>query len=301
MKKKVILCITSFALCVAVSLYNTQTANVTGKETKVHEDIHLVQVLEDAGSIKSTTPVKKAQLLKDASIETSAMAMWEHSNGETFVSWLFDKEEEKEIVNYLNGIKLGDVVKNLDTNSLKSDMYGICIGRKDGTFAGFTWIDGYVIMENGDAYKTDIDFKNINRYSWEDKDKSVLTYFPNMYYISKNNGKWNKKFLDKSSKLKSCGIIMKSTKLNGNKLKVKLENTTKNELYYGEGFALQARVNGKWYNIPAKEEMCFIDIAHMLRAGDTADMTYDLSAYGKLPAGEYRIVADGAFSVFLSE
>lgn len=298
MKKKVILWLALFAL---VSLYSPKIVNVTGKETNVQEDIYKTQVLGDTGSAKSKITLKKAQLLKDASIETSAMAMWEHNNGKTFVSWLFDREEEKELVNYLNGIELGDVVKDLDTSSLESDMYGICIGRKDGTFTGFTWIDGYVIMENGDAYKTDIDFKSITRYSWQDKYESGLTSFPNMYYIAKNNGKWNKKFLDKSNKLKSCGIIMKSGKLNGNKLEVKLKNTTKKELYFGEGFALQARVDGKWYNIPAQKEMAFIDIAYILKAGGLAEMTYDLSAYGELPAGEYRVVADGAFLVFLSE
>ena len=72
-------------------------------------------------------------------------------------------------------------------------------------------------------------------------------------------------------------------------------------MFFGEGFALQARVNGNWYNIPAQKEMAFNDIAHILKAGDITEMTYDLSAFGQLPAGEYRIVADGAFSVFLIE
>ena len=182
-------------------------------------------------------------------------------------------------------------------------MYGIRIGRKDGTFAGITWIDGYVFMENGDVYKADIDFKSIKKYTWQDRYRyeSSLTSFPNMYYIAKNNGKWDKKFLDKSGKLKSCGIIINSCRLNGSKLEVKLKNTTKNELCYGEGFTLQARIGGKWYNIPAQREMAFNDIAHILKAGGITEMTYDLSAYGQLPAGEYRIVAYGAFSVFLVE
>lgn len=189
----------------------------------------------------------------------------------------------------------------MDISRLKGDMYGIEIGRKDGTFAGITWIGGYVFMENGDAYEADIDFKSIKKYTWQDKDDNSLISFPNMYYIAKNNGKWNKNFLEKSSKLESHGIIMKSAKLNGSKLKVKLKNTTKNELCYGEGFALQARIGGKWYNIPAYREMAFADIAHILKAGSETGKTYNLSAYGELPAGEYRIVADGAFSVFLVE
>ncbi len=164
MKRKVILYITSFALCTIISLYSIKSMDVTGKETDVQEDIYLAQVTEDKESIKSTKPLKKAQLLEDASVETSAMAMWEYNGEKTFVSWLFNNKEEKEIVNYFNGIKLGDTVKDLDVSKLKDDMYGIRIGRKDGTFAGITWIDGYVFMENGDVYKADIDFKSIKKY-----------------------------------------------------------------------------------------------------------------------------------------
>ena len=106
MKRKVILYITSFALCTIISLYSIKSMDVTGKETDVQEDIYLAQVTEDKESIKSTKPLKKAQLLEDASVETSAMAMWEYNGGKTFVSWLFNNKEEKEIVNYFNGIKL---------------------------------------------------------------------------------------------------------------------------------------------------------------------------------------------------
>ena len=48
-------------------------------------------------------------------------------------------------------------------------------------------------MENGDVYKADIDFKSIKKYTWQDRYESSLTSFPNMYYIAKNNGKWDKK------------------------------------------------------------------------------------------------------------
>ena len=60
MKRKVILYITSFALCTIISLYSIKSMDVTGKETDVQEDIYLAQVTEDKESIKSTKPLKKA-------------------------------------------------------------------------------------------------------------------------------------------------------------------------------------------------------------------------------------------------
>lgn len=249
----------------------------------------------------NTSPVAKAidapQLLKDASIETSAISLWKHNDSKTVSWWLFEQEEEKQIVNYLQGINLGDSV-SVDTSKLKGKMYGVEIGRRDGTFTAFTWIDGYVFLEDGTAYKADIDFDMIEKYAWQDENEMSLASFPNMYYIAKQNGVWNKDFLERSKKLKPHGLTLKVKKLDGTTLKVKLKNKTKKTLNYGEYFSIQTKIDDIWYEIPAKESMAFIDIATMIKAGAKVDKTYDLSAYGELPSGKYRIVVEGTASTF---
>lgn len=239
-----------------------------------------------------------AQLLKDASVATSALALWEHDGAKTTIQWLFDSKGEQEIVDMLNGISLGSAVKDLDVNTLKGKMYGMEIGRTDGTSAQFAWLDGYVFMEDGNVYKADIDFKSIGKYSWQDEDKISFAAFPNMYYIAKDSNGWNQAFLEKSSRLKYEGMIMKNARLDGNKLQVKLINKTDETLCYGESFALQVKKGGYWYNIPSKETLCFIDIGILSDAGSETEKTYDISAYGDLPAGKYRIVATGTSAVF---
>lgn len=245
--------------------------------------------MEEAGTV---------QLLKDASVETSAMCFWEYSNNITECCWLFDSDGEQEIVDYINGIKLGDAVKDVDTDKLKGNMYSLEIGSKAGAFISFTWYDGYVFLNNGSIYKADIDFDRIKNYQWQEKNKMSLSLFPNIRYIALKDGKWNTKFLAKSKKNQPHGLKITSAKLKGTKLEVKLKNKTKKETYFGEYFSVQAKVDGKWYDIPAKDEMVFNDIAYIMKAGGKTKKVYDLTPYGELPSGKYRIVVEGASAEF---
>lgn len=245
--------------------------------------------MEEAGTV---------QLLKDASVETSAMCFWEYSGSKAQYCWLFDRNGEQEIVDYINGIKLGDAVQDVDIDKLKGNMYSLEIGSKEGTFVSFTWYDGYVFLNNGSIYKADIDFGRIKNYQWQEKNKISLSSFPNIRYIALMDGKWNTKFLSKSKKNKPHGLEITSVQLKGTKLEVKLANKTKKETYFGEYFSVQAKVDGKWYDIPAKEDMVFNDIAYIMKAGSKTKKTYDITSYGELPSGKYRIVVEGASAGF---
>lgn len=288
--RKFISGIVVLSACIALSV-NSSAYTGGNVLTGIKPENTLVQAAKKEGKAS-------IQPLKDASVETSAMCLWEHNGSTTENCWLFDKDGEQEIVDYINGIETGDEVKDFDTDSLSGSLYGIGIGSKDG-WIRLAWCDGYVFLEDGSVYKADIDFGRIkNNYSWQDKDKMPLSSFPNMYYIAKNNGKWNQRFLEKSKKLKSNGLKVTTKKFDGTKLVVKLKNKTKKEVCYGEGFSLQVKLDGSWYCIPARDDMYFIAIANIMRAGQGTKKTYDLSAYGELPSGKYRIVIDGASAVF---
>lgn len=288
--RKFISGIVVLSACIVLSV---NSAAYTGGNvlTGIKPENTLVQAAKKEGKVS-------IQPLKDASVETSAMCLWEHNGSTTENCWLFDKDGEQEIVDYINGIEISDEVKDFDTDSLSGSMYGIDIGSKDG-WIRLAWCDGYVFLEDGSVYKADIDFNMIkSNYSWQDKDKMPLASFPNMYYIARKDGEWNQRFLEKSKKLKSNGLKVTAKKFDGTKLVVKLKNKTKKELYYGEGFSLQVKLDGSWYCIPARDDMYFIDIENIMRAGQGTKKTYDLSAYGELPSGKYRIVIDGASAAF---
>lgn len=289
--KKFISGITVLSACIALSLNSAAYAG-----SNVPAGIKAESIPEQAVKKEAKTSI---QLLKDASVETSAMCLWEHNGSTTENCWLFDMDGEQEIVDYINGIKISDEVKDIDADKLNGSMYGLGIGRKDGWFTHFAWCDGYVFLEDGSVYKADIDFGRItNNYSWQEKDKMPLSSFPNMYYIAKKDGKWNKVFLEKSQKLKSNGLNVTIKKFDGTKLVVKLKNKTKKELCYGEGFSLQVKIDGSWYCIPAKDDLIFPSIANIMRAKEGRKKTYNLSPYGELPSGKYRIVIEGASATF---
>lgn len=61
---------------------------------------------------------------------------------------------------------------------------------------------------------------------------------------------------------------------------------------YGEGFFLEKKIDGEWYEVPVQEEEYgFPDIGYELPPNETEDFTIDWEwLYGTLEAGEYRIV-----------
>ena len=63
---------------------------------------------------------------------------------------------------------------------------------------------------------------------------------------------------------------------------------------YGQSFRLEALVEDLWYSIPAEREMAFTAEGLVVPAGSSTEESYDLSAYGKLPAGTYRLVIENS-------
>lgn len=290
--RKIISKVSVLPVCMALALSAgafLSGNSVTGERTAYAISRPDNSRMEEAGTV---------QLLKDANVETSAMCFWEYSNNKAENCWLFDKNGEQEIVGYINGIKLGDAVQDVDIDKLKGDMYSLEIGSKEGAFISFTWYDGYVFLNNGSIYKADIDFGRIKNYQWQEKDEMSISSFPNIRCIALKDGKWNTKFLTKSRKNQPHGLKITSVQLKGTKLEVKLKNKTKKETYFGEYFSIQAKVDGKWYDIPAKEDMVFNDIAYIMKVGGKTKKTYDLTPYGELPSGKYRIVIEGATAEF---
>lgn len=72
-------------------------------------------------------------------------------------------------------------------------------------------------------------------------------------------------------------------------------NTTNKEFTYGEAFMLEKNVEGKWVQVPVilEEDYGFQDIGYILPANGEAEWPVDWEwLYGKLDAGDYRIVKD---------
>lgn len=245
-----------------------------------------------------TNETKQGDLIEGASPTTSAMSLFEYDGAKTECSWLFDDVKEQEIIDAINGLD-AYVVTNLNMEELDGPMYGISIGRRDGMEFGMTCWDGYCFLGDDAVYKVDIDFAKIKEeYSWQDLDEYSLLSMPNLYQMVTMDGSWNQYLLPKSQELHSNGLSLTMKELKGNQITVNISNPTSEELYYGEYWSLQVLLEDTWYQIPTKENWGFIDIAYILPANGEDEKTYDLSLYGDLPEGTYRLIVQGAYMEF---
>ena len=87
--------------------------------------------------------------------------------------------------------------------------------------------------------------------------------------------------------------------------KIRYTNHTGEEWCYGDYFRVDVRLHGQWYHVPNRTdtdiEYTFTAMAYPILAGESRDMICGFDRYGKLPAGDYRIVTDFGWAEFSLE
>ncbi|MCR4774835.1 MAG: hypothetical protein K5869_00510 [Saccharofermentans sp.] len=73
--------------------------------------------------------------------------------------------------------------------------------------------------------------------------------------------------------------------------KVEITNEGDSEYMYGRFYQLEVKSNGKWCYARAKESFAWTAVGIVIPAGATNTEEYDLSHYGTLKPGEYRLAA----------
>ena len=77
---------------------------------------------------------------------------------------------------------------------------------------------------------------------------------------------------------------------------VTISNQSELAFDYSAYYALEKEINGQWYVMPA--DLAFIDISYILPAGSQDTFECDLTCYGALEPGSYRLVKDGLYAAF---
>ena len=88
-------------------------------------------------------------------------------------------------------------------------------------------------------------------------------------------------------------FILVSVRVEGDEAKVKFTNISDEPWNFGEYYRLEVLVEGQWYYVPS-EDYAVHDLLHEISAGAEYTMTYDLSPFGELAPGDYRIACGGA-------
>ena len=231
-------------------------------------------------------------LLPNASVENSALALYSGSGGAAEVTWLFDKEQEQELIEGLEALPVYSGAE-VDLSKLSGDIYALSITDNEGFDVGGLWQDGVWIAGDGSVFKLDIDFPALKeKYSWKESNTLSLANMPNIHYLAKNGGEWNTAYLTKSGEISERGLDFVIQKVENNIIYTEITNPTKEENAVGLYFSLEVKLDGEWYDIPSEQLMMFNDIALIVPAEGSVEQRYDFSGYGDLPAGDYRIVTD---------
>lgn len=228
----------------------------------------------------------------DAKVENSAFAFYVYDGSTTTVRYLYDADQEKEI---LKSLKKAKALPVADWTPSKGAVpfYGISIGGSEGDLTAL-YAGGFVVLGDGRVYDTDYNFSGLEgKYAWRD-----MAYFgglaiPGAYYAALGQNGWKKEFLSVSDLDVNDRIEMKVTDKNGDAYTFEITNKMGMDWVYGEYFSVEVFLDDEWYMIPAKTDYAVNDIAFILPMDGTGTKTYDIKPYGELPNGKYRIVIKG--------
>jgi len=181
----------------------------------------------------------------------------------------------------------------VDLTTLQPPFYGLEMGGTDGYTVYGLWVDGYFIRGNGNVYEFDYDFEQFrSQYDFEEPDEfQMLTVIPCVNYLAKSETGWNASVLtasDFNSVEQSVdAVLIEQTKTH---LTIELTNNGTEEWCYGHAFWLETEINGKWYRIPAEQDVAFTEEGLLVSPGGAAEERCWIEPYGELPSGNYRLV-----------
>lgn len=82
---------------------------------------------------------------------------------------------------------------------------------------------------------------------------------------------------------------------------VAISNQTGAEDGYGNEYALQKKADGEWQDMEPIEDIQWTDLYHVLQDTEIIVEKYDLSVYGQLEPGDYKLVKDNLEAEFSLE
>ena len=239
-------------------------------------------------------------MLEHASSENSAMCLYKFDGEATFVKWIYDTKTEDQIISEINKLP----TKSVGAEKLaewKEPCYGISISDKEGYDITLTYSDGIWLIKDGSVYAAQYDLSGL--YERTEAEETWLSQggmaMPNASALSQYSLKY---YGTTGAENENQNIRLSFVKKEGSVITVRLENLTEEEQLYGEYYSLEKEIDGSWYKVPvALTNYGFTDIGIILSPGASREETCDLTMYGTLAPGHYRIEKANAYAEFTIE
>ncbi len=232
---------------------------------------------------------------------SGALEMYYYNGEKTVMGYIFDGNSRADILNSLSAVSAKSA-ENWSPEDVTIPVYGVKFGMGENAFEA-AWTNGYWITRTGEAYSFDYDFAEL----WRDYDRegtdstwSTAAILPCAYYLFRDENGWIADYLSPAGNLPEMPeTLAVASTLDEDVLMVEFINSGKREWGFGEFFDLQAQLDGEWYQVPRLPgDWIYIALAHFVMPQQTLEHEYDLSCYGELHEGKYRIVTDSFWAEF---
>lgn len=240
-----------------------------------------------------------AGLLAGASPQTSVLQLYYYDGEQVTVRTLSRKGKEQELLDGLNSLNAEEVSADR-LAEWEVPCYGLWIGGKDGYDLCVAYANGLWLNQDGKLYAVEADFETLWKQLEgrdEENDRNVLS-FPNAGIL----GKKDVRFLlpvDAEAVESPEGVSMAVTEYRDGIATVSIDNQSGDGIEYGEAYGLQKEIEGRWYELPmAVTNVGFADIAMVLNDQGQAEETCDLTIFGELGEGNYRLIKDDMAAEF---
>ncbi len=297
--KKIFVLLLALILTLSLAACGDGAVSDTLGET---ENADSAEITETENEANDTEGEKIATyLLDEADTGSSALILYCY-DGETVTSrTCYTTATENELLDTLN-VSVTPA-ESTDLSEWEAPCYGLWTCDGEGYDLTLAYYDGLWLDRNGNVWSGEADFAACwKALEGEDEDDtlSVLS-FPNAGYLAPVNDR----FLAASSAADESGIstmplemTMTVLDVTDGVVTVLIDNQSGYEMEYGESFSLETEQDGEWYVLPPQGTLEFDDMAYILPDMTQAEETCDLTAYGDLEAGHYRIVKDGMTAEF---
>lgn len=231
-------------------------------------------------------------LLAGGDPDSSALTMYVYDGSVCKVNYLFDSKQTQTLLDEINALPAAET----SAGALSGDIYAFSIGTGEYDVAGL-WQDGVWISSAGAQYAVNADFAALTAgYDWQDGGEVSLCALPNIRALAQNGDSWNTAYLQQASEPVQSALTLEIADYDGTARAI-ITNTSDSEQAFGLAFSVEVCIDGVWYGVPAQNDLCFEEIAMLIAAGDSVERNYDVTYYGSLPQGEYRLRTDFAAAV----
>ncbi len=254
----------------------------------------LLLTLGLAGMLVSCGAGEPNTLFDTASPESSVMIVYVSDEDTTTEYWLVNDPLEHEILGKMKNTTATPA--DVTTEDVTFPVYGFEIGTTDGL--NMSWSNGYLYNRDGAVYEFDFDFEKLLKdYGFEKKqtvrvNRHILC---ERYLVLDENG-WNADLMESVDEdpLAPEGITLEATREN-EKIHAVFRNNGTEDWMFGMHCSLHVQLGDVWYYVPVSPENNWgtPDIGYELPSGGEWEETYNLTMYGDLPAGHYRMFAYG--------